>query len=201
MTMEQTISEIEEKQETHTKSREEEYNEALGDLGLIDSDVEEQSLISFDQGKDSKLLQLQNIAREYKATLEGKTRADQSDSDKIVFKQTGKALASRNFIHITHSILYSYADQANIASNKTIDQFFIQFKDAFDKVQNMALRDSTISDRDHSGIIKLFKDKLLNIGQIITNETGNMNTLLGQSVGYQYREDNPFDRTPKGEKI
>ena len=181
------------------KEDDKEYIAALDDLGLNKEDMEEREEMSFNEGGDNKILEVQNIAREYKATMEGRSRVDQDDAKKIVFRQTGRALASKNFIHLTYSMLYSFADASNIASSKDMDQFFIQFKDAFNKAQNMALRDITIDDKDHSPIITIFKHKMLNIGQIITADAGNMKLLLERYK--QESEDGNYAFDTKGSAV
>jgi len=156
-------------------------NEAYDYLGLDKEEVDANSIIGFSK-EDNEILKVQNIAKEYKATLEGKKKDDLNNK----YIQTNKAIASQRFIDLTYSMLNSFAEQSNIVSGKDIDNFFIQYRDAFNKMQNALLRDRGIEDKSQSLIVKLFKDKLLNIGEIITNNKGNMEAIVGR---YHNKED------------
>jgi hypothetical protein len=160
-------------------TREEELNQALLDLDVTRDDVESASKVSVPLSND-RLFDCQNIAKEYKATMEGKSRkeTEQKGDQGYSYVQTSRALASTKYINLTYSLLYSFADTSNISSNKKFEQFFIQLRDAFNKARDMGLRDKSIRDTEFSAIITLFKQKLVNIGQIITNEQGNMKLLL-----------------------
>lgn len=182
------------------KDREEELNDALDDLDIKKSDLE--SAQSFDVVlSNDRLFDCQNIAKEYKATMEGKSRRE-GDKDNIYsYTQTGRALASKNYINITYSLLYSFADTSNISSNKKFEQFFIQLRDAFNKARDLGLCDENIRDTEFSAIITLFKQKLVNIGQIITNEDGNMKILLQRLKRSEDDGDFSFDSSRRGSNV
>lgn len=163
-----------------------ELSKAYDDLDINSDDVEKDSKIPFSK-EDNDILKVQGIAEEYKATLEGKKK----DRGNKEFVQDTKAIASQVFINLTYSMLNSFAEQSNIVSNKTIETFMIQYKDAFNKMQNSLLRDRGMENKHQSVIIKLFKDKLFNIGQIITNNKGNMEAIVGRF--HTNEEDNKFD--------
>lgn len=146
-------------------SKEKDYNEALDYLGITDEEVKANArTVLTKEGKDERLLKINNIPLEYKATLEGKKKDEETGE----YIQVGKAMASSNFIRISFSILNSFGDQSNIVSKKQIETFFIQFRDAFNKINAMILRDRAIDEKNTSGIIKMFKDKMLNLGEIIS---------------------------------
>lgn len=158
-------------------TREDELQQALTDLDVKQDALTAAESFSVTLSND-RLFDCQNIAKEYKATIEGKSRIEGTKDKEYSYVQTSRALASKKYINLTYSMLYSFADTSNIASNKKFEQFFIQLRDAFNKARDMGLRDKSIRDTEFSVIITLFKQKLVNIGQIITNEEGNMKLLL-----------------------
>lgn len=168
---------IDEENSNPSSTRDEELSQALLDLDVKQTDLENAQSFDVTLSKD-RLFDCQNIAKEYKATMEGKSRSEGSTDNSYSYVQTGRALASKKYINLTYSLLYSFADTSNIASNKQFEQFFIQLRDAFNKARDMGLRDKSIRDTEFSPVITLFKQKLVNIGQIITNESGNMELLL-----------------------
>lgn len=174
--------------------REEELNQALLDLDVKRSDLDGAQSFDVQLSKD-RLFDCQNIAKEYKATMEGKSRTEGSKDNMYSYTQTGRALSSKKYINLTYSLLYSFADTSNISSNKKFEQFFIQLRDAFNKARDMGLRDKSIRDTEFSAIITLFKQKLVNIGQIITNESGNMKLLLDRIKRAEEEGGLDFDKT------
>ena len=103
--------------------------------------------------------------------------------------QVGRAIASQKFIDISYGILNSFSEQTNFVSSKDEETFFIQFFDAFNKINNLMLQDRAISPDVQSSIIKLVKDRLKNIGDIITNNKGNMEAVIGRIGEEEQRED------------
>lgn len=162
------------------RSREQELKEALTDLGEYSvDDLEEAKEITIGKGETDEKLRVKSIVTEYIAALQGKSRQESSSgTNSIVYRQTGKWIASKTYIHLTAAELYNFADTSNISGSKDMDRFFIQFKDAFNKVQNVYVKDERMTDEYQSMIIKLFKDAMVNIGEVITNESGNMKLIL-----------------------
>jgi len=162
--------------ELEEKSKKEDYDEAVDFLELDKESVDNKAKVSLPKitSESGKLLMIQNIALEYRYTLEGKKKTE----DGTGYVQATKALAPRDFIDITFSMLNSFAEQSNLVTGKDMDGFIIQYKDAFLKFNNMILRNRGIQEEHYSSLIKLFKDKLLNIGEIITNNRGNMEAII-----------------------
>lgn len=179
-----------------TLTREQELDEALLDLGIEKTELLDAQEIDVTVSKD-KLFDCQNIAKEYKMTLEGKTRVEGKKENNYKFVQKGKAIASEKYINLTYSLLNSFSDTSNISSNKKFEEFFVQLKDAFNKARDMGIRDKGIRDGTFSPILTLFKQKLVNIGQIITNESGNMKLLLEKLK--RAEEEGDFDFGKKAE--
>lgn len=154
------------------EKRDKEYNEALDFLGLNKKEIEKDSFVSFTKEKNisDKVTKINELALSYKMVLEGKTYLE----DQGGYKQTGPAIAGKHFIALSYGILNAYASQANLLTKKDMGRFAYQFIDAFEKIENLSLRDRSISEKDQRTVLKLFKDTLMNIGEIITGSAGNM---------------------------
>ena len=174
------------KDENISKERQE-YLDDLEELGLDEQEVEEKARVTLPlaKGDRSNILKLNNIALEYKAILEGKKKEEGSET----YVQVGRAIASQKFIDVTYGFLNSHSEQANLVTSKDEETFFIQFVDAFNKVNNLILQDRSISPKVQSSIVKLVKDRLKNIGDIITNNKGNMDAVIGRIGEEEVKED------------
>lgn len=167
-----------EEEDDSRKTEKEEYLDDLEDLGLEEDDVNSKAKISLPpiKGEKANILRLNNIATEFKAILEGKEKQEGTET----YVQTKRALASQSFINSSYGILNSFSEQVNLVSSKDMDTFYIQFADAFRKINNMILKDRAIQPSNYSVIIKMMKDRLLNIGEIITNNKGNMESIFAR---------------------
>ena len=134
---------------------------------------------------------INRIAENYEMTLSGRELQKKGDTD--VWVQTGKSIAGNSFIRLSGALLRSFADESNLISDKTIDDFRLQFMDAFNKASATIMRDRSIAETNHRNILKIFKDRMWNVGDIITNTKGNMKSIfdredpnndpLGQPLG------------------
>ena len=156
------------------------FKDAMGSLKLDEKELENKSKVAVKNKKNitDGVLSVDDIASNYKYVLEGKSL----NEEKTHYVQTGKAIAGSNFIRLSYGVLSSFAAQANLVSSKDLDTFNIQFKDAFRKVNTMALRDNTLNERNQRLIIKMFKDAMKNVGDIITNNQDNMRNVFS---GYE----------------
>jgi len=164
----------------------EEYLKDIDELGFSEDEIDLKAKVSIplSKGDRSNILMLNNIALEFKAILSGKDKQEGTEN----YVQVGRAWASRSFIDASYGILNSYSEQANLVTSKDEETFFIQFTDAFNKINNMMLLDRSILPKFYSPIIKLIKDRLVNIGNIITNNNGNMEAVIGR-IGEEQREE------------
>jgi len=152
-----------------------EYKEDLEFMGVNEEQVAEASEIAIRIGEgNSKLLEIEMLADEYKATLKGM----KIDHEGRKFVQVGKALVSNEFIELSYSMLYSFAGKANVLSKKNIDDFAIQYKTCWKRANSWAYQNKGIDSRNIPIVLTLFKQKLLNIGEIICDNDQNMRLVL-----------------------
>lgn len=174
------VEDVPEDEALDSKRREddEEYNDALDYLGVDKKTVDDEAFVNFKVDKEvsKKVTKLTQLAMSYRMTLEGKSY----DEEKGGYKQTGKAMAGQRFIAKTYAVLNSYASEANLLTQKDIETFVMQYWDACRKVFNESLRDRSISERNQRVILKIFKDTLFNIGEIITGSKDNMAKVFGR---------------------
>lgn len=110
-----------------------------------------------------KITALKNLAKSYDMKINGFKLNTSNDSWQI----SGEALATSMFITQSTGILSSFAENANLITTKTYDKFVMEFSDAFFKVNGMIVNDPGIAQENHRALIKMFKDTLSNIGDII----------------------------------
>ena len=158
------------------KSDDDLYKDALDFLNLDDDEVSKKSKIGLKASKNvsDNVLKVNRIAESFKNVLEGK----EFDEENNEFVQSSTSIAGSSFIRLSYGLLNSFSESSNLVTKKDINKFNIQFEDAFRKVNSAVLLDRTITDKDARMVIKLFKDKLCNIGDIITNTNGNMRSLF-----------------------
>jgi len=166
-----------------TEQKDIQLDKALKDLEIDNKEFTSRKEITIAKETDltNRVTQINKIALSYRMILEGKTFFEETGS----FKQTGPAIAGKKFISLSYGVINSYSNESNLITEKDFDKFAIQFMDAFEKVNNLILRDRSISEKDYRVIIKLFKDKLMNIGDIITGASGNMEKIFNT-----YKEEN-----------
>src|SRR5690606_6790981 len=76
-------------------------------------------------------------------------------------------LASSNIINQAVGIISSFTEDINLLTNKKEEKFLMEFTDAFFKFNGMVLNDSGTPQENHRVVIKMFKDTMSNIGDII----------------------------------
>ena len=111
----------------------------------------------------NKATSIKNMSKSYEMRLRG-FKWDISENKWIPHT---RALVGSEFIDLTVGILTSFSETANLMTTKEQETFLIQFSDAFFKVNNMCLNDMSLRDVHYRSVLKMFKDTLLNIGEII----------------------------------
>jgi hypothetical protein len=151
---------------------EKEYLEALDFLGLNKEEVDSKAFISHKIGQNiqEKVTQINQFALDFRMILEGKEFREELGG----YRQCTRALCSFQTITLLSGIVQNYAQNCNLISKKDDEKFSIQLYDAWSKQQNVLLRDRATPERTHRVISKIFKDCLVNIGDIITNSDKNM---------------------------
>lgn len=110
-----------------------------------------------------KITAIKNIAKSYEKRVEGCIW----DSEKNAWKYKNHALAGQDFITSTVGILTSFCESSNLITTKSILSFKMQCYENLYKVNNMALNCDTLPASNYRTVFGMFKDSLLNIGDII----------------------------------
>ena len=127
-----------------------------------------------EQSLSGKITSIKNFAKSYEMRLRGGTF--DSTSNSWIIKN--KALVGDDFINITTGILTSFCESANLFTDKDYDKFLFEFSDAFFKVNVMCLNDISLKERKYRGVLKMFKDTLSNIGDIITGSKDSLKDIF-----------------------
>lgn len=151
-------------------------NEALDFLDLSQDELDKKMFISHTVDKNimQKVTQINQFVIDFRMNLEGKTYKEEKGG----YIQTGPAQCSKDSINKLVGIIQNYSQNCNLISKKDEEKFNIQLYDAWCKQQNVLLRDRGTPERNHRVISKLFKDCLVNIGDIITNTAQNMQKIF-----------------------
>lgn len=128
-----------------------------------------------------KITAIKNLVVSYEMRLRGGVYNPNNNS--WVIKE--KALIGENFIRKSTGIINSYSENANLFTTKEIDKFNLEFADAFFKVNAMLLNDPTTKRDNYKSVIKMFKDTLGNIGDIIIGSKDSL-----KSIFEKYEEQN-----------
>lgn len=168
---------MEEKSEKQMKE-DKEFDEALDYLNVGKEELEDKAIMTFKPDKDviNKVTSLKNIVLEYQMNLEGKCY----DAEKGGYVQIGKALAGNEFIKLSSGILNSFAAESNLLTTKDKDTFVMQFMDAHEKVNmSLSMRNRAVPEKNQRAILKMWKDSLWNICEIIIGSSKNMESVFG----------------------
>jgi len=120
--------------------------------------------VSGERTLPDKITALKNLAKSFDMKMNGYKSSSTTDQWVIA----GEALAGSNLINLATGILSSFAENANLMTTKNSEKFLMEFTDAFFKVNGMILNDPATPSENHRAVIKMFKDTLSNIGDIIT---------------------------------
>lgn len=126
--------------------------------------------VSGERTLPDKITALKNLAKSFDMKMNGFKLDTTNDSWVIA----GTALAGGNTINLATGILSSFAENANLITTKTAEKFLMEFTDGFFKVNVMILNDPNTPADNYKAVIKIFKDTLSNIGDIITGSKAHM---------------------------
>lgn len=138
----------------------------------------EENEITGERNLTDKLTALKNLAKSYEMRCRGYRPSGNNDKWQI----TGKALAGTNFINQSTGILMSFAEPANLITTKLPEKFQREMADAFFRVNVACLNDETITMHNYRTVIKMFKDTMSNIGDIIVGSKGTLSPLFRQQA-------------------
>lgn len=110
-----------------------------------------------------KATSIQEIANSYDLTMRGYS-INLAESR---WEITGQAMMTEEYIRATTSILQSFCNQANLITTKDEDKFFRAYADAFHRVNALLLNNKTRNGDMYNVSIKLFKDHMESIGDIL----------------------------------
>lgn len=126
--------------------------------------------ITGERNLPDKLTALKNLAKSFDMKMSG-FKLDTSNDKWVI---AGKALTGSDFITQSTGIISSFAENANLITTKTADKFLMEFADAFYRTNVMLLNDMSIPQDNYRAVIKMFKDTMSNIGDIITGSKSAM---------------------------
>ena len=134
-----------------------------------------------------KVTAIKNFAKSYEMRLRGGT-FDTSTNSWII---KNKALVGNDFINLTTGILTSFCENSNLFTTKDKDKFLFEFADAFFKVNVMCLNDDSLKEENYKPALKMFKDTMSNVGDIITGSKEDLKSIFDK-YEEQAAADNEF---------
>ena len=151
----------------------------MDELGIQEDELIDKYTTESSFSKDSKdkMTSLKKVAELYEMELKGKKLKE--DNNRLVYIQESKALAGSSFIRLSSAILGSYAEESNLIAKKSKEDATNQLQEGYYKVSSFMLRDRTIKEEHHRMILQIFKARLWNIIDVITNTDGNMQRVIG----------------------
>lgn len=126
--------------------------------------------VSGERNLPDKITALKNLAKSFDMKMNG-FKLDTGNEQWII---AGTALAGGTLINQATGIISSFAENANLITTKQAEKFLMEFTDAFFKVNVMILNDPNTPSENYKAVIKMFKDTLSNIGDIITGSKSTM---------------------------
>ena len=120
--------------------------------------------ISGERSIPDKITALKNMAKSYEMKMRG-FKLDTANDKWVI---SGKALAGSDLIIQSTGIILSFAENANLMTSKSPEKFMMEFADAFYRINVAILNDMATPASTYRSVIKMYKDTLSNIGDIIT---------------------------------
>lgn len=120
--------------------------------------------ITGERSLPDKITALKNLAKSYNMKMRG-FELDTSNDKWLI---TGKALSSSDLITQSTGIISSFAENANLMTGKTPEKYMMEFADAFYRINTAILNDMGTPAENYRAVIKMFKDTMSNVGDIIT---------------------------------
>lgn len=134
--------------------------------------------ISGERNLYDKITAIKNLAKSY----DMRVRGFKWDSSNDRWLPSGKALTGSNFITQSVGIITSFAEPANLMTDKTPEKFQMEMADGFYRINTMILNDESIPQENYRAVIKMFKDTMSNIGDIITGSKDTLKHIFGKDM-------------------
>jgi len=115
---------------------------------------------------EDRVTAIKNIPKSYEMRMRGYIWKQSSNEWEI----NRPAFAGSDYISQTTLMISSYCEGPNLITKKGPEKFLRQFSDAFFRMLTMAVNDITVKQEDMRSIVKVFKDIMDNIGDIIVDE-------------------------------
>ena len=138
------------------------------------------STIQGEKKLTDKVTAIKNFAKSYEMRLRGGV----FDTTTNGWVLKNKALVGSKFINLSTGVLTSFCENANLFTTKDKDKFLFEFADAFYKVNGLCLNDVSVKESYYRSALKMFKDTLSNIGDIITGSKDSLKAIFDK-----YEED------------
>lgn len=121
-----------------------------------------------------KITAIKNLAKSYEMRMRG-FRWDTSNDKWVI---SGKALAGDDFINQSVGIVTSFAEPANLMTTKKLEKFVMEFADGFFRINVQCVNDISVPADTNRTAIKMFKDTMSNLGDIITGSKNDLKSVF-----------------------
>lgn len=125
-----------------------------------------------------KITALKNLSKSLEFKLLGYMY--NTSSDRWVIRS--KALAGSDFINKVVGMVNTFTENANLITTKRTEGFFMQYADFFRRLNNLLLNDESVPADNYRSIVKMCKDTMVNIGDIITGSREFISKSMGDSL-------------------
>lgn len=130
--------------------------------------------VNGERSVNDKITALKNIAKSYEMKLKGYKLSSNNEKYEI----SGRALAPEDIITASTGILGSYTEYSNLITTKHPDKFAYESADAFFKVNVMLLNHDGLKSENYRTVLKMFKDSMSNVGDIICGSRSFMEKIV-----------------------
>ena len=171
------------KTENISKSKKKEMEDSLKDFNIDKDDVDIDKDIIYEvkipKNSSDIMLKISRMIKTSVLTISGYEEQPTSDNSSTKYKLTKPPLSSSVVIKSFTALLESYADESNLLTKKTWDDFKIQAKADWGAFYKLCLREKSSPEEHLRTVQRIFQGGLINIGEITCDNPQNMRTLFG----------------------
>lgn len=132
---------------------------------------------------EDRITAIKNIPKSYEMRMRGYIWKQSSNEWEI----NRPAFAGSDYISQTTLMISSYCEPPNLITRKSAEKYLRQFSDAFFRMLTMAVNDLTVKQENMRAIVKIFKDIMDNIGDIIID--GNSRDIVKGIIVFKEKDD------------